>query len=159
MASYEVRRVSGKGFVFDTPIKAYKDLGEAELQDLKLAHGVNMVGQMIEFVALDDLIAEGKTREQLTPADVDALQTCWKGKPLAPGTVYCVIMDAPEEGGAGMAEAVKKAFEMKIEDRVVMAEDKKHFAAGATQETRKNVAAADKAEGGVWGVRRKGPPR
>ena len=55
---------------------------------------------------------------------------------------------------------MKKAFQMKIEDRVVQAEGDKMFrAGGGDTEARKNFALGERVEGGVWGSKKKGPPR
>jgi hypothetical protein len=159
MPKWEVRKVTGKGFLKDQPIKTYENLDRFGIEDLKQVHKPRAIGELMQFLVVDHLLEKGKA----TDADYDALETTWEGKPLPLNTIYCVVTDFEGAEGAGKegttAEAVKKAFQMKIEDRVVQAEGDKLFKAGAAFEARKNVAQADKPEGGVWGVRRKGPPR
>ena len=156
MPTWEVRKVTGKGYVNDLPIKAFKDLDKFEIQDMKMAYGVIHVGSLADFVDFDSLIANGKTKNNFTEADLDLIHASWQGKPLPKGHVYCVTMeDAPQ--GQSVAESLRKAFEMKIEDRVVMADKDNKFAGSVTNEARKNVT--QPSVGGVWGVKRKTPPR
>lgn len=158
MAVWEVRKVSGKGYIFDTALQAFKDLDERGVQDIKLVYGVIHVGKITDFVDIDGLIASGKTKANFTAADVDLLQTSWQGKPLPLGHVYCVTLDDVPPGATAV-DSLRKAFEMKIEDRMVMAEKNNMFSGGPSNEARKNVAQSSPAVGGVWGVKRKGPPR
>jgi len=159
MPTWEVRRVSGRGFLFDISVAAYKDLDRMGIEDMKLVHKPRAIGEMMEFVNVDHLIASGTANH----SDLDALPTTWKGEPLPQGAVYCVVMEWKEgtEGkGPASAEAIKKAVQVKIEDKVVQAEGDKLFkAGGANAEARKNLAQSEKMEGGVWGSKRKGPPR
>jgi hypothetical protein len=113
---------------------------------------------------MDHLIPKAKANK-VSDEDLNALPTSWQGEELATGVVYCVITEFDEkaagEGGAPQAGAsLKAAFQAKIEDKVVQAQGDRLFkAGGADAEARKNVASAERQEGGVWGARRKAPPR
>lgn len=161
MRKWEVRKVSGKGFLHDTPVRTYDNLEQTEVDTLKRVHNVRYLGEMMDFVNVDHLVARGPSGN-LTEEDVDALPTSWKGEALPQGSVYCLVLDTDELAAANPAggeSAVKRAFQQKIEDKVVLAEGQKLFKAGGVAEAQKNVAQAEKAEGGVWGARRKGPAR
>jgi len=159
MPKWEVRRVSGYGFLKDTPVVAYRDLTEEAQKTLKETAGVKYVGKLSDFVNLEPLFEKYPSPDDVPENEIAALKTCWDGNVLPAGTAYCVITETEDAAGAGTTESVKKAFAMKIEDRVVSAEGDKKFGHKAEAEARKNVGQGDKAEGGVWGVRRKGPPR
>jgi len=160
---WEVKRVSGKGFMKDISVAAYKDLDRWQIEDIKTIHKFRYMGDIMEFLSTDHLVEKGKKNgAEFSDEDIDSLETCWEGKPLSVGTVYCYTMPDPESGkeAASSVEGLKKAFQMKVEDKVVQAEGDKLFrAGGATAEARRNVAQSEKSDGGVWGVKRKGPPR
>jgi len=164
MPKWEVRRVTGRGFLKDLPIAAYEPTKEFGLKELELLHYPRHVGKMEDFVEMDHLLPKAKGN-RLTNEDLESLQTSWEGEPLPVGTVYCVITDFDNQGGApaegpSTASTLKAAFQQKIEDKVVQAQGDRLFkSGGADAEARKNVAQAERSEGGVWGAKRKGPPR
>lgn len=162
---WEIRRVSGFGFLKDIPMSAYsgvKDEEKAEAELKKL--GIKHVGKMEDFVSFQHLFEKYPNAEAVPESEIQQLKTSWQGQVLPPQTVYCVITETEEEGDAGSAapttaEALKKVFVPKIEDRVVSAEGDKMFADKSVAEARKNVGQGEKMDGGVWGVKRKAPPR
>ena len=157
MPRWEVRRVSGKGFLEDIPERAFRDLNEEGQKALKRA-GIDYIGQMMDFINPEPLFEKYKSFDDVPEHELGALPTTWQGRPLPHGSLYCVVTEF-DDGGGGAAASLKKAVAMKMEDRVVTAEGDKHFAAGASAEARKNVAQGERAEGGVWGVRKRGPAR
>ena len=164
MKTWQIRKVTGKGYLFDEAIAAYKDLTDDQADEMKRGYGIVYMGEMMDFINVEALLSSGKSPEGLSDEDLDALRTCWKGNPLPNGMQYCVFVEIDADGKetgtqAGAAAAIKKAFEMKIQDRVVMAEGNQRFSTGTSAEARKNVAQTERIEGGVWGVKRKSPPR
>jgi hypothetical protein len=141
----------------DIPERAYRDLNEDGQQALKLA-GIDYIGQMMDFINPEPLFEKYKSFDDVPEQELGSLPTTWQGRRLPPNTLYVVVTDFDEAGGS-TAVSLKKAVAMKMEDRVVAAEGDKLFAAGSSAEARKNVAQGEKAEGGVWGVRKRGPAR
>jgi hypothetical protein len=152
----------GGGFLKDKPVgEPLRDLDEEGITQLKEKVGVKYIGRLMDFVSIEHLFDKYPSADAVPEREYDLLRTSWEGKPLLDGILYCVVTD-DDEGGApatSAAAAMKKAIAMKIEDKVVAAEGDKLFAAKAAAEARKNVAQMDKAEGGVWGVKRRGPSR
>jgi hypothetical protein len=161
---WEVKRVTGKGFLKDTVIQSYGNLDKFQVEDIKLIHKPRAVGTMDELLLMDHLIPKVKAGN-LKDEDLDDVMAGKDGVPFPNNTVYVMISDIVEEGvkpaGTGLqSDSMKKAVQQKIEDKVVQAEGDKLFkAGGANAEARKNIAQSEKMEGGVWGSKRKGPPR
>jgi hypothetical protein len=114
MPTWEVRQVSGKGFIEDTPIAAYQDLDESGIADLKELHKPAHIGEIEQFVDLSSLKNCG---DRSAEDAIATLQTSWKGKPLAADTVYCVVV-AWENDPTAQASASVQAL---VEDRMVQA--------------------------------------
>src|SRR5262245_57236389 len=161
MRKWEVRKVSGFGFLKDVPMSAFSGLKDDEAEEALTKAGVKHVGKLEEFVDFTPLFAKYPNPESVPDSEISALKTCWKGIPVPPGTFYCVITETDEGDAppATAAEALKKVFVPKIEDKVVAAEGDKMFGDKSAAEARKNVAAGEKVQGGVWGAKRKAPPR
>jgi len=160
MPKWEVRRVTGKGFLQDIAERAYRDLDEEKERMLRMCN-VDYIGKMLDFINVDALAEKYTAQDEIPEQELLSLPTTWKGRPLPVDTLYCVVTDFDEAGGGGasVAASLKKAMAMKLEDRVVAAEGDKLFSAGSSAEARKNVAQSERAEGGVWGVRKRGPAR
>ena len=107
MRTWEVRRATGRGFLEDEPVAAYKDLDEDGFEDLKTLHIPRHVGKLEEFLVLGPLLDKRAPVEE----DFATLSACWQGQPLAPGTVYCVILEWTErQSQAPVFQALHQAL-------------------------------------------------
>lgn len=88
MAIWEIRKVSGQGFLNDDPIAAYQDLDATAIEDLKVLHEPLYTGRIEEFVSLSSVKKSSSPERELT-----LVPTCWEGRILPVGTIYCVIVD------------------------------------------------------------------
>jgi len=161
---WEVRRVGPHGFLKDKPVAAYSNV-DAEAEQTLRDTGVKYIGKLTDYVKFDHLFEKYPSYDAVPETELMQLRTTWEGKVLPEGTAYCVIMDWDEgDGGTAPVDAskpdvLKKVFKAQIEDKVVQAEGDKMFANKAQAEARKNVGQGEKTEGGVWGAKRKAPPR
>ena len=153
MAKWEIRRVSGYGFLKDTAVAAYKDINE-ESQKYLRDNGVKYIGKLDEFINPEPLFEKYGKFDDVPESEIAQLRTTWEGNPLPQGTLYCCVTDFDADP-AKAAEQFRKVVQMKIEDRVVAAKGTSPFGNKALSEAHKNVAQAEKTDGGVWGVKRK----
>jgi hypothetical protein len=152
MPKWEIRRVSGYGFLKDTAVAAYKDINE-ESQKYLRDNGVKHIGKLEEFISPEHLFEKYRHFDDVPENEIAALRTTWQGIPLPAGTAYCVVTDFDADPAVA-AEQFKKVVQT-IGDRVVAAKQDTMFGNKALSEAHKNVAQAEKTDGGVWGVKRK----
>ena len=148
MPKWEIRRVSGKGFLKDIPVAAYGNLDRQGVEDLKLVHKPRAIAPYMDFLVVDHLA--GKT--SVGAADLDALQTCWEGKPLPVGAVYCAITDFEDSAKDGSSlVSLKKAVQLQVADRVVDASKRNPFSSAGATAARQRLQAQAVSTGGIWG--------
>ena len=136
MITFEVREVSGNGFLDDPVVAAYQNVDDAGLEDIKALYGPRHIGGFEEFLPLEGINGV----EPITEQALAALQPCWQGEVLPMGTIYGVIEDWGDEADSNQVSSSGLAT---APARVITAVRNQFTAANPTAASSGSVWASD----------------
>jgi hypothetical protein len=147
-----LRVASGKGIGHDKDISVYQELSASELE--KLTKEVDgRIGAIQDFLAKTDL-EKLAGKPDLGDKDVNSVPTSWKGTAIKGGQRYVIVDDPDKPAGEAVTALLKESLGG---DRVVRV--KSNLAFSTNQQVMRHIGENKAPEGGIWGVKRQGPPR